>query len=213
MPKLVDDPLVRTCRECGQVRKHRARSDTGRPQSRCPGCMSAYLKEWRSRNWQRAKARHTWKDMIRRCHDERHGSNCPPGIPRYSEYGGRGVRVCKRWRSGSGFRLFLEDLGLPPERDSTLDRRNPRRNYTPSNCRWVDPRTQQLNKRGIHWLLARDPRTGEEVEDHLTGWSRRTGVKRRTIQKRLARGWDPSDAVGLAPLALGQRWIHEEVPF
>jgi len=165
--------------------------------------MPAYLRGWRERNWARAKARHTWKDMIRRCHDPNHGRNCPPGIPKWADYGGKGTKVCKRWRGDGGFALFLADVGLPPARDSTLDRRNPKRNYTPSNTRWVDPKTQRENRSTTHWVLAPDA-SGEEVEDTVTGWARRTGLNRRTIGGRLKRGWSAADAVSVPPLRLGQ---------
>ena len=55
-----------------------------------------------------------WLDMLARCYDPTH--------PDYPEEGGRGIRVCDRWRFGeagrSGFECFLEDMGpMPNEGD------------------------------------------------------------------------------------------------
>lgn len=200
------DPLLRRCARCHEVRLHKPRpGTTDRPRSYCRECDKAYYAEYRKREWAKEKARNTWKGMIGRCHEVGHGKNCPPGIPRYSDYGARGVRVAKRWRDPvKGFENFLKDMGLPPNPKATLDRRNPKRNYTPSNCRWVDKETQDNNRRTTHWLTATDPTTGEEVTDSIAGWARRTGLNRRCISHRLQRGWCPEDAVGYGVIPRGQ---------
>jgi hypothetical protein len=89
----------------------------------------------------------SYRAMIRRCSDENHQD--------YRHYGGRGIRVCKRWlHPRRGFRNFLNDLGPRPA-DTSLDRKNPDRGYKPSNCRWADSHTQAENKR---------PRTETTIE-------------------------------------------------
>lgn len=213
--------MVRECVACGEERKCKPRADYPlKPQARCPECSKTYQASWRKKNWQRAKARDTWKGMIARCHDPRHGRGSPPGVPRYSEYGARGTKVCRRWRGEGGFKRFVADMGLPPMRESTLDRKRPTRNYTKSNCRWVDKQTQHENKRGTHWLIAPNPETGEDVELCLTAWQNKTGISRHTIRERLTRGWSADDAVSLPPLAPGVRYgvavpqlLEGDVPF
>jgi hypothetical protein len=46
--------------------------------------------------------------MIARCYRKTHHA--------YDDYGGRGIRVCARWRErgGYGLRNFLRDLGPRP---------------------------------------------------------------------------------------------------
>ncbi len=66
-----------------------------------------------------------------------------PNNNRYYDYGGRGIKVCERWK---WFSNFLEDMGERPE-GRTLDRVDVNGNYEPSNCRWSTPKEQRNNQR------------------------------------------------------------------
>ena len=79
----------------------------------------------------------SYKKMMRRCYD--------PLSENYGFYGGRGIKVCDRWRNS--VEAFMADMGKKPQEDYTLDRIDVNGNYTPENCRWADPQTQQKNKR------------------------------------------------------------------
>lgn len=79
----------------------------------------------------------SWCAMKRRCSSPKH--------PAYSEYGGRGIKVCDRWRDS--FEAFLADMGERPSKRHSIDRVNVNGDYEPSNCRWTTMREQARNSR------------------------------------------------------------------
>lgn len=90
------------------------------------------------RGGKRTPTYNSWRAMIYRC--------TYPNHPRYADYGGRGVKVCERWRS---FTNFLADMGERPL-GMTLDRINPHGDYTPDNARWATLLQQRWNRRNIY---------------------------------------------------------------
>jgi hypothetical protein len=78
----------------------------------------------------------SWRAMKTRCSNPEHD--------KWLEYGGRGIRVCARWKRS--FSAFLFDMGERPD-GATLDRIDPDGNYKPGNCRWATPWEQRANQR------------------------------------------------------------------
>lgn len=75
----------------------------------------------------------------------RHRCNCKKSRV-YKYYGGRGIKICSRWKS---FDNFIKDMGFRPSSSHSLDRINVNGDYEPSNCRWASSLTQILNRREI----------------------------------------------------------------
>lgn len=79
----------------------------------------------------------SWSMMKTRCYNPNSGS--------YRHYGGRGIKVCKRWLDN--FENFLQDMGERPP-GTTLDRYpDGDGDYTPGNCRWATAEQQMKNRR------------------------------------------------------------------
>ena len=129
-----------------------------------------------------------WLSMRRRCGD--------PKVWNYSEYGGRGIRVCQQWQES--FERFLSDMGPRPSSEHSLDRIDPNGNYEPGNCRWATPTEQQNNLR-TNRLVEFRGRT-----QTLSMWARELAIPRSTLETRLCRGSSVEDAFTL-PRQPGRR--------
>jgi len=79
-----------------------------------------------------------WGGMKTRCYNE--------NFHQYSDYGGRGITVCDRWRDS--FEDFYNDMVGHYKKDLQLDRVNNDGNYEPSNVRWVTHQQNGMNRRG-----------------------------------------------------------------
>lgn len=94
-----------------------------------------YKKNWYDR----------WRGMISRCYNIKNA--------RYSDYGGRGIKVCDRWLEpeGVGCKNYIEDihniLGIQPGENYSLDRKNNDGMYEISNLRWATISEQNKNRR------------------------------------------------------------------
>lgn len=122
--------------DCGKEVRIRNNCLTSNTTKSC-GC---FRKEATSRNFKTHGLSNTrdynaWNTMIQRCTN--------PRVDGYRNYGGRGIRVCNRWRR---FENFIKDMGNRPE-GLSLERLNNKRNYEPSNCVWATRKSQSRNTR------------------------------------------------------------------
>ena len=153
----------------------------GRTQS-C-GCLAAELTSRRSKTHGAARhgrvtpEYHTWKGMRERCENT--------ASKDYSRYGGRGIRVCDRWKD---FENFLVDMGFRPPGKPTLDRIDGTQGYRPGNCRWATWLEQEQNRHNVI-QIAWDGRT-----QCVAAWARERGMKYTTLMQRIKRGWSTERA-------------------
>lgn len=90
-----------------------------------------------------------------------------PNRKEYADYGGRGIKMCKTWLNS--YRKFEEwafSHGYDENAekfDCTIDRINNDRDYKPSNCRWVDMKVQNNNKR----RKQRDDKSASRTDKHI----------------------------------------------
>lgn len=78
-----------------------------------------------------------WCNMKQRCNNPNHTY--------YHLYGGRGIKVCERWKD---FKNFMVDVSPRPSLTHTIDRFPDKDgNYEPGNFRWATISEQNNNKR------------------------------------------------------------------
>lgn len=118
-----------------------------------------------------------WVDMRERCTN--------PNNKSFSDYGGRGIKVCERWAE---FESFFKDMGERP-RGMTLDRWPDKHgNYEPKNCRWATRKQQNRNKtNNLVYTVRGITATLVELVEHF---------KRdyMLVYRRLVLGWPPERA-------------------
>ena len=125
----------------------------------------------------------TWAGMKQRCYYPKHN--------RFLHYGGRGIKVCKRWKSS--FENFLSDMGFKPSRKHSIERINNDGDYEPSNCKWATNEEQQSNSGNCRRI------TYVGMTKLVSEWERDLGYRNGLIRVRLNRGWSEERAIAFKP--------------
>lgn len=173
----------------------------------CKACILAERARYRQKHREQLKlqARHDrrrvpergcWQQMQRRCYN--------PAHPYYACYGGRGIRVCERWRTS--FQAFLADMGPRPSLAHTVDRIDANGHYEPSNCRWATPSQQARNMRTSRRI------TWRGTTQSMADWADELNIPAGSIRDRLRLGWSVEQALGTPRLAKGKKPPHWVAP-
>lgn len=78
-----------------------------------------------------------YRGIVKRCYNKNNHN--------YHNYGGRGIRMCDRWRNS--FHDWLVDMGPRPSKGHSIDRIDNDGIYEPSNCKWSTAKEQNANTR------------------------------------------------------------------
>lgn len=112
-----------------------------------------------------------WYNLKRRCYNKRYS--------KYKNYGGRGIKVCKRWHDPQN---FVDDMLPTFKKDLQIDRIDNNKGYGPSNCRWVTSTQNNRNRRDTIWVKFRGRKQLLiELVDELN-------IKYTTLHKRYLKG-------------------------
>jgi len=145
--------------------------------------------KWRAqtREYQYPSYYACWSGMIQRCTN--------PNNRDFASYGGRGIKVCRRWRES--FSAFALDMGDRPSPKHTIERKRNNGNYTKSNCEWAERKKQSRNTRTNHFISMGGRR------QCVSAWAEELDIDRQTIYTRLSRGWSPIAALTTPARAYG----------
>jgi len=108
-----------------------------------------------------------WKSMIQRCRDKK--------CKAYRNYGGRGIRVCDKWKV---FINFYNDIGEIPY-GLTLDRIDNDGDYSIENTRLVSRKVQNNNRRDN--VIIRH----KGLSMTLSEWADESGIPYKTLHYRV----------------------------
>lgn len=144
------------------------------------GCFRAEtVGSWsRTHGSSRTAEHRTWIHLIGRCTN--------PNDESFKHYGGRGIRVCKRWREN--FAAFLSDMGKRP-RGMTIERIDNNGDYEPGNCRWATQHDQSRNQRSNVVISF----AGRKMI--AADWARELGMDPIALRRRIHNGWTPERAL------------------
>lgn len=144
--------------------------------------------------YERTRLYNTWLNMKQRCLNKNN--------PRYSNYGGKGVKICYEWLDD--FTKFKDwAIGNGYRENLTIDRIDVDGDYEPANCRWISNNQQQNNKTNNRMIEYK----GETKT--LKEWAKHLGINYKTLQKRIYQGWGVETAFTL-PLQTHRRGkMHE----
>lgn len=123
-----------------------------------------------------------FRNMHERCED--------PTNKAYKNYGGRGIRVCDEWNVYENYKDWMLLQGYDysaPFGKQTIDRIDVNGNYEPDNCRLVNFKVQDNNRRSNTYI-----EYGGEIHT-ISEWSDISGIPQSALAQRYKKFGDNSD--------------------
>lgn len=98
--------------------------------------------------------------MKTRCHN--------PHVKAYSDYGGRGIKICDEWNDFKAFKNWALQNGY--KEGLTIERLDVDKGYTPNNCIWIERKAQSWNRRNTRYISYKGGiKICWRMEDNLRG--------------------------------------------
>lgn len=170
-----------TCRcDCGVEKDVRQDGLLNGRSRRCGKCNGRANGERETTHGQHETSEYRiWHAMRSRCENEK--------FTGYAYYGGRGIKVCERWRD---FGNFIADMGKRPSSGHSIDRIDTDSDYCPENCHWATQKQQSNNMRNNVRL------THNGVTKTLSEWAEYVGISYKTLRGRVFQyGWSVGRAL------------------
>ena len=121
-----------------------------------------------------------WMGIKNRCSNS--------NLREYPKYGGRGIKICDKWLNDyKAFHDWSIQNGYSEK--LSIDRIDNDGNYEPSNCRWVDEKTQANNRSSSKIYEING------VKRTLAEWVKEYNCSYPTAYERLKRGWSLQKAL------------------
>ena len=122
-----------------------------------------------------------WGSMIQRCYNS--------NVRLFRLYGGVGVSVCDEWKNSAA--AFARDMGPRPP-GYTIERKDSKGNYEPSNCCWASRDVQANNRDWCVYVEIEGERLSMKQ-----AWRKYAiaGLSYRVFMKRIRRGYLLMEAI------------------
>lgn len=132
----------------------------------CKSCGCGHIKK---HGKYKTRIYHIWTHMKQRCYN--------PKEKKYSNYGGRGIRVCEEWKKN--FKSFYDwSINNGYSDKLTIDRIDSNGDYCPENCQWISLSDNSKKTRSVKI----DIKTAIEIRS-----------KKGIMQKELAKMYNVSN--------------------
>lgn len=146
-------------------------------QTKSCGCLSK-LNHYKTHGKSNTRLYRIYNNMKERCYNK--------NVSQYRDWGGRGITICDEWLNDfMSFYDWAYENGY--DDNLSIDRIDNNKSYSPDNCRWVDVKTQNNNKRSNVYL------TFKGKTQSLQKWADDLGIPKSRLQNRYYRNWSTKD--------------------